>query len=69
MVYVSFANPELQRIKIEVRDGLNRVVYSKEIDGEASVSKTFHFNGAYQGYYTIQIQNEKKSFSKEFEVR
>ena len=69
MVYVSFSNPELQRIKIEVRDGLNRVVYSKEIEGEASVNKTFHFNGAYEGYYTIQIQNEKKSFSKEFEVR
>jgi hypothetical protein len=51
-----------------VRDGLNRIVYSKEIDGEASVSKTFNFEGAYKGYYTIQIENEKKSFSKEFEI-
>ncbi len=68
MVYVSFSNPELQRIKLEVRDGLNRIVYSKEIDGEASVSKTFNFKGAYKGYYTIQIENEKKSFSKEFEI-
>jgi hypothetical protein len=68
MVYVSFSNPELQRIKLEVRDGLNRIVYSNEIDGEASVSKTFNFTGAYKGYYTIHIGNEKKSFSKEFEI-
>ncbi|WP_035335431.1 hypothetical protein [Dokdonia sp. PRO95] len=68
IVYVSFSNPELQTIKLEVRDGLNRIVYSNEIDGEASLNKTFNFKGAYKGYYTIHVENEKESYSKEFEI-
>jgi len=68
MVYVSFSNPELDLIKLEVRDGLDRIVYTNEIDGAATLSKTFNFKGAYKGFYTIHIAHGKKSFSKEFEI-
>ncbi len=67
-VYVSLANPELKNIKIEVRDGLNRLIYSKQVTGATSIAKTFHFNNAFKGYYTIKLNNGSTTYSKEFEI-
>lgn len=67
-VYVVFENPELQAIHIEVRDGLDRLVFKETLTDKASISKVFNFTKAYTGTYTITVNDGVNRYYKSVEI-
>ena len=67
-VYLLLDNPELSAVKIEVRDGLDRLVYSEILEDKQAVKKTFNFTKAYAGSYHITVNNGTDVFYTAIEI-
>lgn len=67
-VYVVFENPELQAIRIEVRDGLDRLIYRETLKDKAEIKKAFDFTKAYQGTYYVTVNDGVNTYFKAVEI-
>lgn len=67
-VYVVFENPKLQVIRIQVRDGLDRLIYRETLKEKAAVKKTFDFTNAYKGTYSVTLHDGVNSYYKAIEI-
>jgi hypothetical protein len=67
-VFFSYNNPDLATISIEIRDGLDRLVYSEVVTQKESILKSFNFENAFQGFYSIKISTSNQMFSTEIEI-
>jgi len=67
-IYLILDNPELSSVHIEIRDGLDRLVYSETLKDKEAVKKTFNFTKAYAGFYQITVNNGTDFFSKAIEI-
>lgn len=67
-VFFSYNNPDLATISIEIRDGLDRLVYSESITQKEFILKSFNFESAFQGSYMIKISIGQQVFSTQIEI-
>lgn len=67
-VYLNLDNPELNTIKVEVRDALDRLVYQEVFKDKEAVKKTLNFTKAYSGSYYITVCNGTNTFSKSIKI-
>ena len=68
MVYLRLDNPELSTIRIEIRDGLDRLVHSEILTDKEAVKKAFNFTKAYTGSYQITVNNGTDIFYTAIEI-
>lgn len=68
-IYISLNNPLMNIIDIEVRDGLNRIIYTEKIKKTRTILKALNFKKAYKGYYTIYIADGTQTYHKEIAIK
>lgn len=67
-IFVVLDNPEMKAVSLEVRDGLDRLLYKETITEQAAVKKVFNFTKAYAGSYHITVRNATDVFSTAIEI-
>ncbi len=67
-VSVNLLNLDLNPIKIIIRDGLGRIVFSETISDNNAIHKSFNFTNAYQGSYSIKVKDGSRTYNKEIEI-
>lgn len=67
-VYIVLDNPERSSVHIEVRDAIDRLVYSETFKDKEEVKKAFNFSKAYAGSYHITVNNGSTVFYKSVEI-
>jgi len=65
---LAFMNSDLNKVTIEVRDGFDRLLFNEVIERKEQILKTFNFEKAFKGYYTISIKNGNDTYAKVIEV-
>lgn len=67
-VSVILLNLELNPVKITIRDGFGRIVFSETIKDNKTIHKSFNFKKAYKGNYSIKVKNGLTTYNKEIEI-
>ncbi|WP_299766734.1 hypothetical protein [uncultured Dokdonia sp.] len=67
-VSVILLNLDLNPVKITIRDGFGRIVFSETINDNKTIHKSFNFKKAYKGSYSIKVKNGLTTYSKEIEI-
>lgn len=67
-VYLNLLNLDLNPVDIEVRDEMDRLLFSETIDGTPTVAKSFNFKKAFKGFYTIKVKDGAIVYTEEIEV-
>ncbi|MEP0262455.1 hypothetical protein [Dokdonia sp.] len=66
-VSVILLNLDLNPVKIIIRDGLGRIVFSETIN-DKTIHKSFNFKNAYKGNYRIKVKNGVTTYNKEIKI-
>ena len=66
-VSVLLLNSDLSPVKIIIRDGIGRIIFSETITNK-TIHKSFNFKSAYKGFYNISVKDGLKSYTKEIEI-
>ncbi|GGG24039.1 hypothetical protein GCM10011344_25990 [Dokdonia pacifica] len=67
-VSVILLNLDLNPIKITIRDGFGRIVFSETIKDNKTIHKSFNFKKAYKGSYSIKVRNGLTTYNKEIKI-
>ncbi len=57
IVFLNLLNLDLDKVKIDVYDSSNRVLFSERIDGMSIVQKAFNFEQAFKDSYTVVVKD------------
>lgn len=68
-VYLNLLNSDLNPVSIEVHDAMGRLLSSERMDGILNVSKSFDFNKAFKGSYSIKVKNGDTVYTEVIEVK
>lgn len=67
-VYINLQNPELHNVSIEVRDNLDRLVYSERFKKIDLIQKALNFTNAYSGNYYVRVKTGLEIYKKTIEI-
>jgi hypothetical protein len=67
-VSIILLNLDLSPVKIIIRDGMGRIVFSETINDNKAIHKSFNFTKAYQGSYSIKVKDGSTTYNKEIEI-
>lgn len=68
-VYLNLLNLDLNPVDIEVRDAMDRLLFSETMDGTLTVVKSFNFKKALEGIYIIKVKDGATVYTEEINVR
>jgi len=58
----NYLNLDSEKVKVSVYDSFGRKLFDETFEEEMYVSKVFNFTDAFDGEYTIVVQNESDTF-------
>ena len=61
-VYLNLLNLDKKDVKIKVLDNNDRVLFEEIISNTSLVEKVFNFENAFDGNYTISVQDKTNSY-------
>ena len=61
-VYVNLLNVDQDKVDIEILDNRGSVFFKESSNGESVVGKTFNFEKARKGTYTINVNDDEKAY-------
>lgn len=68
-VSIILLNVDLNPVDIIIRDGIGRIIFSETITNDnKTIHKSFNFENAYSGNYTIKVKEGVNTYNKEIEI-
>ncbi|QCW99258.1 hypothetical protein FGM00_03710 [Aggregatimonas sangjinii] len=68
-VYLNFLNRDLKKVEVSVTDSLGNVLFKEVFNDKLVVEKAFNFKGAYEGDYTIAVNDGTKTFYETVSIK
>ena len=68
-VYINFMNKEMETVNVRVVDENDRVVFSEKIKDTLLVEKSFNFEKAHEGNYTVIIEDNSDTYYTGYVVK
>lgn len=67
-VKINYLNLDSSNVKIIVRDGFERIIYSLDVTEKQSIHKLLDFSKAYSGTYSISLKDNTENYSFQITV-
>jgi len=67
-VYLNLENSDLSKVEIKIMDENNAKVFGESLASQRTIDKTFNFENAVKGLYTISVKDGKKVYYQNVSV-
>lgn len=67
-VYLNLDNSDLSKVEIKIINENNAKLFEESVASQKSINKTFNFEKAVKGLYTISVKDGSKNYSQNIDI-